>query len=108
MAALRPRRLWTAHPALRWIAEGISISLTPAITSYEECRPPESSQPTPATAMPGYSGDGGPATAASLNINIDPVGLAVDTSGNIYIADSPEQSRPHGLSRYRHYYHSRG
>ena len=32
----------------------------------------------------GYSGDGGPATSASLN---QPYGVAVDTSGNLYIAD---------------------
>jgi trimeric autotransporter adhesin len=32
----------------------------------------------------GYSGDGGPATAAEIN---DPYGMAVDISGNIYIAD---------------------
>ena len=32
----------------------------------------------------GYSGDSGPATSATLNV---PAGIAMDTSGNIYVAD---------------------
>jgi uncharacterized protein (TIGR03437 family) len=36
----------------------------------------------------GYSGDGGPATQATLNL---PTGVAVDAAGNLYIADTGNQ-----------------
>ncbi|MCU1224912.1 MAG: repeat containing protein [Edaphobacter sp.] len=37
------------------------------------------------TTTPGFGGDSGPATAAHLNL---PTALAVDTTGNLYIADT--------------------
>ncbi len=36
------------------------------------------------TGVAGYSGDGGPATAAELH---EPSALAIDTTGNVYVAD---------------------
>jgi uncharacterized protein (TIGR03437 family) len=38
--------------------------------------------------LPGFTGDGGPATSAALDT---PIGVAVDSSGNLWIADSYNQ-----------------
>jgi uncharacterized protein (TIGR03437 family) len=37
------------------------------------------------SGIPGYSGDGGPATKARLSL---PIGLAIDSAGNIYVSDT--------------------
>ena len=51
----------------------------------------------------GFSGDGGPAVNAQLN---SPEGVAVDSSGNLFIADSRQQPRPQSGSQ-RHHHHLR-
>ena len=38
----------------------------------------------------GFSGDGGPATAAKMS---DPIGIATDTAGNVYIVDGIDNNR---------------
>ena len=52
--------------------------------------------PVAGTGVPGYSGDGGPATAAKLT---GPTGLAFDRSGNLFIGDGASVRRvsPDGI-----------
>ena len=53
------------------------------------------------TGTAGYSGDNGPATAAQLN---QPNGVAVDASGDLFIADCRQQPRPRGRRRHRQHH----
>ena len=50
----------------------------------------------------GYSGDGGQATAAELD---DPYGVAVDASGDLFIADDRQQPDPRGQPRHGRDHH---
>ena len=52
----------------------------------------------------GYSGDNGPATAAELN---SPRGVAVDSAGNLFIADNRQQRDPRGRQGDRRHHHRR-
>ena len=52
----------------------------------------------------GYSGDNGPATSAELD---GPIGVALDASGNLYIADCGQQSNPQGEPERNHHHGGR-
>lgn len=55
------------------------------------------------TGTAGYSGDGGPATNATIN---SPYGLATDKAGNLYIADFNNQA-VRKVDRGRHHHDRR-
>ncbi len=72
-------------------AEGIAVDLRGnlyiADTDGHRIRRVDASgmiQTVAGTGKPGYSGDGGPATAAQLNL---PYGITVDVRGNLFVAD---------------------
>ena len=52
----------------------------------------------------GYSGDGGQATNAELDA---PYGIAVDASGDLFIADTWQQPHPRGQRHHARHYHRR-
>ena len=56
------------------------------------------------TIIPGSSGDGGPAINATLN---QPVGLALDNAGNLFIADSAS-NQIRRIDPARHHHHRCG
>ena len=77
--------------------------------SEQPSHPPGRSLPGTITTVAGngdagFSGDNGPATAASLN---SPIGVALDAAGNLYIADRRQSPHPPGRSR-RHDHHGGG
>ncbi len=55
-----------------------------AVHQVRKIAPDGSIQTVAGTGVAGFSGDGGPASAALLN---QPYGLAIDSAGNLYIAD---------------------
>lgn len=64
---------------------GVGFLLAPALSRAQVLPAYTISTIAGTAGTPGYSGDGGPATAAQLS---GPCALAVDNSGNLYIADS--------------------
>ena len=66
--------------------------------------PRASSPPSPATGLPGYSGDGGPATSAELNC---PHGVAVDAGGDLFIADTGNNRIREVNACHGHHHHRR-
>ena len=63
---------------------GEPIATDPAATPFGRVDPDGTITTVAGTGEAGFSGDGGPATKAQLNL---PLAVAVDREGNLYIAD---------------------
>ncbi len=73
--------LWTARETCSsWISSTIACARS---------RPNNTISTVVGTGLPGFSGDGGPAAEAELTL---PTGIALDRSGNIYIADAGNEA----------------
>jgi len=70
--------------ASRPIQREMSTSPMPAINRIRRISPDGSIQTVAGNGLPGYKGDGGLASQSQLN---SPYGLALDPSGNLYVAD---------------------
>ncbi|MGA3209936.1 MAG: Ig-like domain repeat protein [Terriglobales bacterium] len=83
LTLLKPGSIATAALCLAVVlpvlAKKPATSTVPIITTVAGC-----CETTGGPGNSGYSGDGGPATSASLN---NPIGVAVDAAGNLYVAD---------------------
>ena len=99
------RRTCTTRTASRWTPPGTSSSPISDNNRIREVNLATGVITTVAgNGTDGYSGDGGPATAAELR---RPRGVAVDAAGDLFIADYCQQPGPRGESRHRRDHHRR-